>query len=122
MIDMDAKIFLEDPDVQGESGLNTYYSRDLVLEMLDAAIDAALAAAPAQPDTHPITGEPMGTDAQEATAWRLKAENLERENAVLLMANATTASKEASMALTFDLIYASLKDENAALRTGGKPC
>ena len=48
MIDMDAKRFLEDPDVQGESGLNTYYSRDLVLEMLDAAIDAALAAAPAQ--------------------------------------------------------------------------
>lgn len=44
MIDMDAKRFLEDPDVQGESGLNTYYSRDLVLEMLDAAIDEALAA------------------------------------------------------------------------------
>lgn len=48
MIDMDAKRFLEYPDVQGESGLNTYYSRDLVLEMLDAAIDAALASAPAQ--------------------------------------------------------------------------
>lgn len=83
MIDMDAKRFLEDPDVQGESGLNTYYSRDLVLEMLDAAIDAALAAAPAQPDTHPTTGEPMGTDAQEATAWKLTVENLERENAAL---------------------------------------
>ena len=68
---------------KGESGLNTYYSRDLVLEMLDAAIDAALAAAPAQPDTHPTTGEPMGTDAQEATAWKLTVENLERENAAL---------------------------------------
>lgn len=139
MIDMDAKRFLEDPDVQGESGLNTYYSRDLVLEMLDAAIDAALAAAPAQPDnnlqmaspifalavqalngvkawrdcegndgfpdevreqidavlsafelrytaqpaTHPTTGEPMGTAEQEATAWKLTVENLERENAAL---------------------------------------
>lgn len=36
---------------------------------------------PAQPTHHPETGEPYGTDAQEATAWRLKAENLERENA-----------------------------------------
>ena len=39
------------------------------------------ACAPAQPRTHPDTGEPYGTAAQEATAWRLKAENLERENA-----------------------------------------
>ena len=96
--------------------------RVIELDEVREQIDAVLSAFELRYTTHPITGEPMGTDAQEATAWRLKAENLERENAVLLMANATTASKEASMALTFDLIYASLKDENAALRTGGKPC
>ena len=39
----------------------------------------ALRQAGHQINTHPTTGEPMGTDAQEATAWRPKAENLERE-------------------------------------------
>ena len=112
MIDMDAKRFLEDPDVQGESGLNTYYSRDLVLEMLDAAIDAALAAAPAQPDTHPTTGEPMGTDAQEATAWRPKAENLEREIKPLRLYE--NLAKEYGI-LVFEGLE-ELQRENAALR------
>ena len=50
-------------------------------------ISAALAAAPAQTRTHPETGEPMGTDAQEATAWRLACENKDREIAALVATN-----------------------------------
>ena len=63
-------------------------------DAIDTAIDTAIAAqgenknmserafhttgyiTPAQPDTHPTTGEPIGTNAQEATAGKLAKENL----------------------------------------------
>lgn len=61
--------------------VKSYPLSDLIPLMQQAA--DALAAAPRQPALHPITGEPIGTDAQEATAWQVKAENLERENAAL---------------------------------------
>lgn len=41
--------FLEIPDVQDESGINAYYSREAVLECIDAAL-ASHGQAPAQPD------------------------------------------------------------------------
>ena len=41
--------FLEIPDVQDESGINAYYSREVVLECIDAAL-ASHGQAPAQPD------------------------------------------------------------------------
>ena len=40
MTTIDAKIFLKYPDVKGVLGLNTFYSRDLVLEIIEAAIAA----------------------------------------------------------------------------------
>mgnify|MGYP006369638789 CR=1 FL=1 len=65
-----------------------------VASVMNDAIDTAIAAqgenknmserafhttgyiTPAQPDTHPTTGEPIGTNAQEATAWKQAKENL----------------------------------------------
>ena len=41
--------FLEIPDVQDESGINAYYSREVVLECIDAAL-ASHGQAPAQPE------------------------------------------------------------------------
>lgn len=46
--------FLEIPDVQDESGINTYYSREVVLECIDAGLAShGQAQATAQADTQP---------------------------------------------------------------------
>ena len=58
------------------------------------------------------TGEPMGTDAQEATAWRPKAENLEREIKPLRLYE--NLAKEYGI-LVFEGLE-ELQRENAALR------
>ena len=65
-------------DCEGNDGFP-----DEVREQIDAVLSAFELRYTAQPATHPTTGEPMGTAEQEATAWKLAKENLERENAAL---------------------------------------
>lgn len=108
-------------------------------------IDAVLSAFELRYTTHPTTGEPMGTDAQEATAWKLAAENLQRENATLrdalkksnsqaehferewylrgdaLEAFAGTAPMPDLTALTEAGAKAWAGVDPQAMRTGGKP-
>lgn len=65
--------FLEIPDVQDESGINAYYSREVVLECIDAAL-ASHGKAPAE------TGNSVSAQAdsvqEDAACWQWLAEYL----------------------------------------------
>ena len=67
-----AEKFLESPDVQDESGLNTYYSRELVL----GCIEAALSRAAPQQEVQERVPSAAGADDLQETLDRLDSKEL----------------------------------------------
>lgn len=72
-----AESFLEIPDVQDESGINAYYSREVVLECIDAAL-ASHGQAPAQTaDSQLLQFYGVTTDAELIAAQAAHIEKLQ---------------------------------------------